>query len=112
MREKRPYEVTVETLKLLFTCGSIGVLQHEICLHPQNANSVLPKLWDMELIESKRLKLMGNYIKNWEAQPWNNKNVWEVTVETTMDLLYLIQKSYSRDIVGKRAQNTMKNHSA
>eukprot|EP00956_Cyclotella_meneghiniana_P022395 scaffold42407_cov25-Cyclotella_meneghiniana.AAC.1 len=43
---------------------------------------------------------MGNYIENWESQPWNDKHLWEIIVESTMDIHFAIQKSYSRDLMG------------
>ena len=54
----------------------------------------------MDLIKSERIELMGNYIVNWESQPWNDKHLWEIKVESTMDIHFAIQKSYSSDLMG------------
>eukprot|EP00956_Cyclotella_meneghiniana_P003285 scaffold3976_cov45-Cyclotella_meneghiniana.AAC.15 len=53
----------------------------------------------MELIEDEQRKLMGTYIDNVEAHAWNDKYVWHFTVATTIDLHYMIQKNYNRDIM-------------
>eukprot|EP00956_Cyclotella_meneghiniana_P035677 scaffold116951_cov42-Cyclotella_meneghiniana.AAC.5 len=96
---RRPYGVTVEVLKLLFKAVR-DINQHEISLVPCNPHSTLPMLWDMELIEDEQRKLMGAYIDNVEAHAWNDKCAWHFTVATTVDLLYMIQKNYNRDIMG------------
>eukprot|EP00956_Cyclotella_meneghiniana_P010262 scaffold14167_cov51-Cyclotella_meneghiniana.AAC.1 len=99
MGEKRPSDITVQILEELFSSVR-GVLQHEICLIPQNPHGTYSKIWDINLIESERIELMGNYIENWESQPWNDKHLWEIIVESTMDIHFAIQKSYSRDLMG------------
>eukprot|EP00956_Cyclotella_meneghiniana_P010819 scaffold15122_cov41-Cyclotella_meneghiniana.AAC.3 len=99
MGGKRPSDITVQVLEELFSSVR-GVLQHEICLIPQNSHSTYPKIWDMSMIESERVELMGNYIENWESQSWNDKNLWEFIVESTMDIHFVIQKSYSMDLLG------------
>eukprot|EP00956_Cyclotella_meneghiniana_P013846 scaffold20285_cov51-Cyclotella_meneghiniana.AAC.1 len=99
MGGKRPSDITVQILEELFSSVR-GVLQHEICLLPQNPHSTYPKIWDMNMIESERVELMGNYIENWESQSWNDKNLWEIIVESTMDIHFVIQKSYSMDLMG------------
>ena len=99
MGMRRPYGVTVDALKLLFKAVR-DINQHEICLVPCNPHSILPMIWDLELIEDEQRKLTGNYIDNIEAYAWNDKNVWTFTVATTIDLHYMIQKNYNRDIMG------------
>eukprot|EP00956_Cyclotella_meneghiniana_P014732 scaffold22183_cov41-Cyclotella_meneghiniana.AAC.5 len=99
MGMRRPYGVTVDALKLLFKAVR-DINQHEICLVPCNPHSTLPMIWDLGLIEDEQRKLTGNYIDNIEAYAWNDKNVWTFTVATTIDLHYMIQKNYNRDIMG------------
>ena len=77
MGGKRPSDITVQILEELFSSVR-GVLQHEICLLPQNPHSTYSKIWDMNIIESERIELMGNYIENWESQSWNDKHLWEI----------------------------------
>eukprot|EP00956_Cyclotella_meneghiniana_P001864 scaffold2041_cov37-Cyclotella_meneghiniana.AAC.5 len=99
MGEKRPSDITIQTLNGLFTAVR-GVLQHEICLVPQNPHSTYPKIWDMDLIDSERIELMGIYIENLESQPWNDKHLWEIIIESTIDIHFATQKSYSKDLMG------------
>eukprot|EP00956_Cyclotella_meneghiniana_P035895 scaffold119227_cov43-Cyclotella_meneghiniana.AAC.1 len=99
MGMRRPNGVTVDALKLLFKAVR-DINQHEICLVPCNPHSTLRMIWDLELIEDEQRKLTGNYIDNIEAYAWNDKNVWTFTVATTIDLHYMIQKNYNRDIMG------------
>ena len=96
---RRPYGVTVDVLRLLFKSVR-NINQHEISLVPCNPHSTLPMIWDMALIEDEQKKLMGTYIDNVEASAWNDKCEWHFTVATTIDLLYMIQKNYNRDIMG------------
>ena len=49
---------------------------------------------------------MGNYVENWESQPWKDKQLWEIIVESTMDIHFAIQKSYSRDLMGSAKLQT------
>eukprot|EP00956_Cyclotella_meneghiniana_P036136 scaffold122103_cov69-Cyclotella_meneghiniana.AAC.1 len=53
MGMRRPYGVTVEVLKLLFKAVR-DINQHEICLVPCNPHSILPMIWDLELIEDEK----------------------------------------------------------
>eukprot|EP00956_Cyclotella_meneghiniana_P031088 scaffold80644_cov23-Cyclotella_meneghiniana.AAC.1 len=64
-------------------------LQHEICLISQNQHGTYSKIWDMDLIESERIELMGNYIENWESQPWNDKQLWKHLKEMGVTLKVL-----------------------
>ena len=63
MGVKRPSEITVLILEELFSSVR-GVLQHEICLLPQNPHSTHPKIWDTNMIKSGHVELMRNYIEN------------------------------------------------
>lgn len=99
MGSNRPYDIAIEILKLLFTAIRT-VQQHEIALLPIRSNSGAPKLWDTDLIAREQHKLMGTYIDNVQAQQWNGQTKFEICLESTMDIHFLFQKSFSREILG------------